>query len=86
MPTDPVNVPLINAKPVKLPGAKEALVSSATFGSPLATLIIWYLDTYVCPGMIPLAIATIAGGLISTAVGTLWHIFRQLLHRRGIEV
>ncbi len=65
--------------------AMQSMSSGTVIGMPLSVFVIWYLDTFVYPGKIPVEVATAAGAVIAQVVAVAWHIFQQLLSKAGIN-
>lgn len=64
----------------------SSMASSAGVGTALGIIGVWYLNTFVWPGKIPIEVATSVGGVCAGTTAVMWSIFKQLLHKTGIEV
>lgn len=74
-----------NQTPVAPIMPKTMLVGTSV-GVPVSLFVIWYLNTFVYPGKIPIEVATVVGGAAGQVVAVIWHIFQQLLAKAGIEI
>jgi hypothetical protein len=54
-------------------------------GTPIAVVVVWYVNTYIVKGEMPIEAAVVVGALVNQVVTTLWHIVSQLLGKAGIE-
>ena len=63
----------------------RTMSSGAVIGMPISVFVIWYLNTFVYPGKIPIEVATAVGGAAAQVVAVVWHILQQLLSKAGIE-
>lgn len=67
------------------PPTVTQITSGALFGLPAATVFVWYLNTFIWPGQIPIEVATAIGSATSVVFSSIWHIAAQLLARWGIH-
>ena len=64
----------------------SSVASGTLIGAPLATIIVWYFNTFVFPGKIPIEIATALGSVITTLTATFYHIAGQLFAKLGLSL
>jgi len=70
---------------IKPKQGKMARTVGSYSGTPIAVVVVWYVNTYIVKGEMPIEAAVVVGSLVNQVFTTVWHIVAQLLNKVGIE-